>query len=180
MALLAKDSSWFVEYAQRNFSGVADGYLLSEHAHPHVTLVQFYGVQQDYDAVLELLMLGTEVPQPDINGMLFGFDQTDPGIMWASLTVARELSLVKLNQKLVTFLSSRKGVEIVNEQGDLYSPHITFARIRTNHVPACEKVQVPQVQFDLALGVADALGQFTTVKKVLPEESVSKLQLNGN
>lgn len=168
VALLAQDPTNFVRYAQR-FAGIANGYLLSEHAHPHVTLVQFYGEDEDYQFVLAYLKsINITAPQPRFIGMTFGNDDAKDVMLWAGLTVARHPQLLHLHTTLVDLLAQR-SITVINLNNDLYQPHLTLARIQGD-VPECPRPTIPTVNFNLALGIADQLGQFTTVKHVFTDQ----------
>ncbi len=168
VAMLASDPNFFVTYAQKNFAEIANGYLLSQHAKPHVTLVQFYGMEDDYLAVTEFLKTITKRPQPIFTKNEFGLDD-DPDFQWAGLSVASEDSLVGLHNALVNLLKAR-GINVLNRPRGLYEPHLTFARIIAPKVEFRKPI-IPVVRFDLAIGLADKLGQFVQVLNVFNADS---------
>lgn len=161
IAMLASNPTWFVNYAQL-FAGQSAGYLLGEHALPHVTLVQFYGEESDYNAVFELLKAQPVDIQPRITGLNFGYHTDSPDLLWAALGVARDPQLLALHHKLVDFLEQRAGVEVLTIRRDLYDPHITLALIKGN-IPKCQRPIAPLMKFKLVLGRADRLGQFVEI-----------------
>ena len=161
VAMLASKPTYFVDYAQRNFAGKEANYILGEHAKPHVTLVQFYGDHNDASAVKDFIELLSDNPQPRYTGIQFGIDVNDSAALWANMGVARDPALLELHLKMVDFLKSR-NLHALNDSGDLYYPHVTFARVKIDGI-GCEKPNIPDVVFNLALGVADEFGQFVKV-----------------
>jgi len=164
---LADSPAPYIQYAQI-FGGVADGYLIGDAAHPHVTLVQFNGEQADYDAVVEFLSTQA-CPQPRMLGIHFGFNKNSEELLWASLTVARDPEIVSLHENLIKFLEQRSSAEILTFKRDLYDPHLTLALIKAS-IPACPRPSLPHSSFSIAAGVADSFGQFVEIKKVFNKQ----------
>lgn len=175
IALLADDPRCFTEYAQR-FADSEAGYLLGENALPHVTLVQFNGAQDDFDAIMQYLQIMNVRTQPRILGMHFGLHKTDTDLLWAALSVARDPEVVELHENLVEFLEQRRDVEILTSKRDLFDPHITLALHRGN-IPACPTPLLNTVSFSLAAGITGPNGQFAVLKKVFKYQQLEKCRL---
>jgi 2'-5' RNA ligase len=175
IALLAKDPAEYIRFAQTNFASIAENYLLSEHAHPHITLVQFYGEEADYIRACEYLSHTKLRPQPRFTGIQFGQDGSDAGILWANITVARDAELLTLHACIVDILQEHNLI-ILNDIKDLYYPHVTFARIRAKEIVTEKPTIIPQ-RFDLAIGVADDFGQFVEVTKMFNYEALHNEQM---
>jgi hypothetical protein len=190
IAMLANEQQAFASYAEHNFGSIAQSYLLGDKAFAHVTLVQFYGEEADYNAACEFLYKLKSAPQPKFQGIKFGADVGHENIYWVSMSVAREKPLVDVHWQLVHFLEQR-NLTVINFARDLYDPHVTFARIKCTSM-FCAKTNLPNSsEFILAIGLADEFGQFVQLKRVFAKPSMiendaqksdisSKLQGFGN
>jgi 2'-5' RNA ligase len=176
IAMHAQNERPFIDFAQLHFSKVAENYLLSENVHPHVTLVQFHGSENDYLAAVKFLEKVVLRPQPSTLGMQFGYDAVDAQVLWAGLAIRRDSELLLLQTKLVEFLASR-NIECLSQSGDLYAPHITLARIRTEKINAA--AFKPETTFELVIGTGDEFGQLKKINKIFTTPVVRQRSFLG-
>ncbi len=95
IALLAMFPNLFIQEAQRQFSTVSQGYLLSNNSLPHITLAQFYLDDEDrlIDIWHEIRTNVINVHQPRFLGISL---TRKAKILWGiSLLATRESELVK-------------------------------------------------------------------------------------
>lgn len=151
----------YITAAQHHFQSVADGYLLGNESLPHITLAQFRAFQDILPPLIEALESAPKTIPVELIGLGFSNKASTP--LWgASLTVARQESLLTLHQNVVDALT-QNGLIPLNSTGDLYRPHLTLARINQLRVEGFAKDIFEGDTFHLALGLSDELGQFTRV-----------------
>ena len=121
----------YIQAAQKLFSSVSDKYLLSEHSLPHITLCQFDCGQQD------VIVISKELEELKMNSYLVRFTgfafvrglEVHRDFYWAELSVARDTEIMKIYRTTAAIIHSHE-LTCLNEQDDLYRPHLTLARIR--------------------------------------------------
>jgi hypothetical protein len=115
-----------------HFATSADGYLLNAiKAFPHVTVAQFDALgtpQSDFfDEVREVCRR----PSIEISFDTIYFQSgtgDHKGYVWTGLGVCRARDLIDDQRRVVAFLQAKHFV-IWTGTGDLYFPHLTFARL---------------------------------------------------
>ncbi len=169
IALLAQEPEPFIQEAQRQFSPIAQGYLLSNNSLPHITLAQFnvddvYKLGKIWN---ELLTYIKDIPQPRFLGI--GFSKKTKMPWGASLSVAREPELVALHLIVIDVLKNY-GIQSITPSKELYRPHVTLARITEPRLSLFDDSILDPSSFILALGQGDENGQY--LKTVLKKEDL--------
>ena len=169
IALHVNEEKPLIEFAEKHFASVAENYLLGKDSHPHITLVQFYATEVDYAKIVYFLETITTRPKPTILGMQFGYDSKDKEVLWAGLIVKRDEPLVGLHEQLVKFLT-RHNIPCLIPTNELYAPHITLARIRTNTIASSRFEPTPN--FNLVIGIGDEFGQLKEITRDFPKPTL--------
>ncbi len=159
IALLAQEPDPFIQEAQRQFSDIAQGYLLSNSSLPHITLAQFdLDDEQKLEEVWrELFACVKDIPQPRFTGI--GFSKKAQGLWGTSLSVAREPELVNLHLMVIDVLKNH-GIRSITHSKELYRPHVTLARVAEPKLSQFNDSILDPALFILALGQGDENGQY--------------------
>lgn len=130
----AKASDVLTNFAQKNFSSIADGYCLKKgDVFPHITLAQL----QCDDLAAEKIAQAINAFRKDFVDITFsGFQWRmssgkQGGFLWAESPANMTSALAGLHARVVGLLR-RHGLEPLNNCGPDYAPHVTFARIPIN------------------------------------------------
>lgn len=167
LALKPPKEDAFIHAAQRAFSSITDGYLLTDGASlPHISIVQFQCAEPVLAQIGESIQKMTATCPVTLLGLLLKKGETPPNHYSVSLSVKRSPPLMELHNKALHLLETHTLAPI-NPSGDLYQPHITLAGIRW---PASENIALPSIlddligtphdPFHLTLGLGDAIGQY--------------------
>lgn len=144
-----------VDYAQKKYSKISDGYCLSSKVYPHITLCQFEA--DDQPMIFNENVFNPIFTHADIrNGK--GIHKNHSWIEWV---VQKDQWLMDLQSSVTGALQS-EGVKLTNASAEEYCPHMTFCRIpinRKDNVPlaAIEQSQRPWI---FTIGSSDPNGQF--------------------
>ena len=161
-ALLPTDrGDLYVEIAQRFFKHHAVGYLLGKHSLPHVTVCQFHASECALPALIDGVQGLNTTPCVHLSDLRFS-NKPNSNLWGASLSVQRSPELLALQQAVVRLLTAHDLVPL-NPVGDLYTPHLTLAKVDAVDLKDFPKSIFEPNQFALALGESDPLGQFTKV-----------------
>ncbi|EKE08623.1 MAG: hypothetical protein ACD_17C00078G0008 [uncultured bacterium] len=143
----------YIQAAQRLFSSGSDQCLLSAHSLPHITLCQFDCEQEEASAIAK------ELEELKMNSYLVRFTgfafiqglEVHKDFYWAELSVAREREIMKIYRTTATIIHSHE-LACLNDQEDLYRPHLTLARIRlSNTIQKLPKNLIAREYFTLDL-----------------------------
>lgn len=165
VALLPSSQDKFIKDAH-HFKTIAKSYLLGKKSLAHITLAQFLGYAEDYES-LSRFLLNKKLPKvkPSFTGISHLNDKHDTGIIWVEYSIARQPDILTLQSQISTFLRQR-GINLLNDDGNLYRPHLTLACIKADEkFPIPMKSPFPSPNFDLAIGKADEHGQFNELLK---------------
>jgi 2'-5' RNA ligase len=126
-----KSAEKYILAAQELFSSQNSDRLLSKESTPHVTLCQF---ECEESLATSLWEEFKKLSQPSlmIRFVAFSFVKgiaEHEGYYWAELSIARDMPLLNLYQKVLNFIQKKK-LPIINDYGDYYRPHLTLARIQ--------------------------------------------------
>lgn len=149
--------------AQKLFSDVSDGYLLSETALPHITLTQIEleekkDIKALWDTIKEYKIQSFV---PKLIGMSFikGLHQ-HKGFYWAQIAVEREPILMEMHYQILAALEKHRLTSII-DSGDIYKPHITLARIKLlSPISLWPENILESSVFKLTLGKSDQNGRY--------------------
>lgn len=142
----------------KNFSTIADQYLLGEKSLPHVTLYQFMADEHSIDNIWEKVCKALEQHFIDLSFRECSCITFDNSIFWVSLLPNNCDLLIKMHSSISSVIDK----PIKNN----YDPHMTLINTRDknyeNLVNEFSKSYIPiQDTFVLSLGKSDAIGQFT-------------------
>lgn len=151
----------YIDVAQRYFKHHAVGYLLGEHSLPHITVCQFHALESVLPALMDGIQGVHTSPRVQLADLRFS-NKPNTNLWGASLLVKRSHELLILQQAVVNLLASH-GLTPLNPVGDLYTPHMTLAKVDAVDLKNFPKSIFEPNQFALALGESDVLGQFTKV-----------------
>ncbi len=144
-----------VEYAQEKYSDISEGYCLSHKVYPHITLCQFEADDQPMIFVDELFSpVFTEVNIRKGKGIHQGYS-------WIEWVVQKDDWIVQLQETVRGALES-EGINVINENGGHYYPHMTFCRIPEEKKGSTPLAVVEQVNkpWIFTIGSSDRNGQF--------------------
>ncbi len=120
----------YIRAAQMLFSSVSIGYLLHEWSLPHITVCQFKCRQKkDAAAVWKELAIKDTFPIRFTGVSFIKGLGIHKKFYWAELSVARDKEVMRVHQMAAAAVHMQ-GFPCLNDQGDLYRPHLTLARIR--------------------------------------------------
>ena len=149
--------------ARACFSDYAVGYLLGPSSLPHVTVCQFMAEPETLPILIERLGIYKEKNPPlELTGLRFSDKRGDPTLWGVSLSVARTSGLMTL-QRFVVSLLDDYGLKPLNGIEDLYTPHLTLARVKHLSLNGFSKDLFKQDRFELVLGESDQQGQLIQV-----------------
>ncbi len=124
----------YTAFASDFFASVAENYLLSGKALPHISLCQLS--LPDAFPVPDLLTALEACGNPKISLIPSGFSYRigtglHNGLLWAELVFERTSSLQTLHENIVQAVSSF-GLSPQNAFGPAYHPHLTFCNLRAD------------------------------------------------
>ena len=118
----------FVDLARSDFAAVADGYLLSATALPHITLCQFHASTEQ--AAIDVFHAWEGKKDLDLQIENFRLRKGSPphiGKLWAEFIVEQRQALLKQQKNCVQHVK-QAGFEVFTSVST-YSPHLTLARV---------------------------------------------------
>lgn len=167
LALLPQDPQLGADitaYAQRLFLPHSNGYILGEHALPHITLCQF---DAKFEQLTEIWFANNHLLPTFTTLSFFGLQlrhtgDTDDDVLWAEISIKREPSIVNAQRQIVASLVERM-ITLHTLPGEGYHPHITLARIYANAVVrdvslVPEHMWATPHTFELSVGLCNELG----------------------
>jgi hypothetical protein len=160
IALVASNPAYYQDYALHNFQNNAKEYILGKDCLPHITIAQFYANAPDCQKILSEFV-GLKCIQPQFTGISFIKDKNTTDLWWAELSVMRSLELIQLHKHIAQTIN-KYGIGLINDTGELYRPHLTFALMQTEGL----NITLPElklVPFELVYGYAGDLGQLHQV-----------------
>lgn len=145
--------------AQNNFKNINNGYCLSDHAHPHITLCQ-YRAEHIIKPPIDI----NQNYSPTLNSFNtrqgHGLHQ---GFLWLELTVVRDDWLIDLQKTIHQYLSNQETITLT-ATGEDYHPHVTFCRTTpdqyNNNFHVSEKLLGTHENWTMVAGKSDKNGQF--------------------
>lgn len=157
----------YTEAARAFFLDYAVGYLLGPSSLPHVTICQFMAKPSSLPMLMDRLAAYHEKsPLLELTGLRFSDKRGHPTLWGVSLSVARTPGLMALHRFVVSLLGEY-GLTPLNAIEDLYTPHLTLARVNRLCADGFSKDLFKQDRFELVLGESDQLGQLTQVVRIL-------------
>ncbi len=163
IALYALNPCSYCNVANELFSDISHGYILSENSHPHITLCQFKS--EDLKAIAsiwqQIKLFNFEVLKPKFLGINFqrGAGEHDK-FYWAQIIVEREKPIMDMHFKVLNILNENQ-MKCITDNGDLYKPHVTLARIQLNRpISLWPSHILNPTGFKITLGISDGNGQY--------------------
>jgi hypothetical protein len=165
-----------IDFAQRHFGGLAAGYLLHhKQALPHVTVCQFDAAAMPAASLLTEAQTVCRWRSSDLSFDTIYFRSginEHMGYVWTGLGVCRNRALIAAQQRVVAWLKTN-DFTVWTAAGELYFPHLTFARL-ARPAPAAgaaawtigwpgADLHPRSHRFDPALGLADPNGALTQI-----------------
>lgn len=162
IALIATNPEKYINYAQKEFSDFAKGYLLSKNSLPHITVAQFKEINR-----AKILLLWQEIQDsgliiPQINLIGVSLTRKNDNLWGISLIVKRCSELVRLQEAIITILKNY-SIDCISPTGDLYRPHLTLARIPELKITYFDEQLLDGCNFVLVIGECDENGQFIKI-----------------
>ncbi|ARN85121.1 2'-5' RNA ligase family protein [Candidatus Nucleicultrix amoebiphila] len=152
----------YVHAAQKHFAQNAQTYILGPNSLPHITLCQFMAEQSSLPLLIKGLEKAEKSPSIQLTGLRFSSKSPDSPLWGASLSVARSSDLMRLHLFVAQLLYDHH-LKPLNDTGDLYTPHLTLAKVDHLDIQGFSKDILKKDQFDLILGESDDVGQLTNV-----------------
>lgn len=151
----------YIKLARKYFKQDSEGYLLGPHSLPHITLCQFLADESVLFTLIPELEKADKSPPIHLTGLRFS-NKHNSSLWGASISVRRSPELISLVEFVVNLLQKYKLVPL-NSVGDLYTPHLTLARVNCINIKDFPKDIFIGDLFTLALGESDELGQFIKI-----------------
>ncbi len=157
IALTPKSKNNTIIQCAKNFSAIADQYLLGEKSLPHVTLYQFT-YENDIERIWKKICQSFGHYCINLKFEKFSCVTFDNKIFWASLLPDNCDSLIKMHSLVANGINKpAKGS---------YDPHMTLINTKNRNyedlINKFSKTYTPiQDTFFLSLGKSDDVGQFT-------------------
>ena len=159
IALLPRTQSDFFISLAKNFSEIADAYILGENSFPHITIYQFDAaddqVKKMWESVLKLNIKGLKFTLAEFSCITF-----DNVTFWTSLLPIETAILKDLHEQVSKEINMPIKVN--------YDPHLTLMNTKnSSYMDLAATVQKEfspiSDQFVLSLGKSDSVGQFTDI-----------------
>lgn len=151
----------YVEIANAHFRKNAEGYLLGPYSIPHITMCQFITTSSTLPHIHRELEKAHKNPPIHLTGLRFS-NKHASSLWGVSLSVQRSPELLRLLDHVVNILYQHT-LKPLNHVGELYTPHLTLARVNTIQLNHFSKDIFKEDIFRLALGESDDLGQLTKI-----------------
>ena len=119
------ESQSIINFA-KNFSAIADEYILGEKSLPHVTLYQFMADENGIDNIWEKVCKSLEQHFIDLSFREFSCITFDSNIFWASLLPSNCDLLIKMHSSISNIIDK----PIKNN----YDPHMTLINTRDRKI----------------------------------------------
>lgn len=169
LALVPPKSAFFpyIQAAQLMFGPAQDGYLLSDHSLPHITVCQFDCESEQEAMGVWQKFADLEIPSHQVRftGVSYIKDTTsENNLYWAELSIERDETLMLIHEFAVKMLQNQ-GYACVNKIRNLYRPHLTLARFKLPlYMQAWpERILDNSVVFTFSLGLGDQNGQYLKI-----------------